>query len=67
MPYTPPQEILDRYASVLVDFALGGGTGVHVGLPGPGPLRLRWRFPGGDARDKEWKLTGPTRNIVIGP
>ncbi len=31
MPYTPPQEILDRYASVLVDFALGGGTGVQAG------------------------------------
>ena len=31
MPYTPPQEILDRYASVLVDFALGGGSGVQAG------------------------------------
>jgi len=31
MPYTPPREILDRYASVLVDFALGGGTGVQAG------------------------------------
>jgi len=31
MPYTPPQEILDRYASVLIDFALGGGTGVQAG------------------------------------
>jgi hypothetical protein len=31
MPYTPPQEILDRYASVLVDFALGGGSGVQPG------------------------------------
>jgi len=31
MPYTPPQEILDRYASVLVDFALGGGAGVRAG------------------------------------
>jgi aminopeptidase len=29
--YTPPQEILDRYASVLVDFALGGGRGVEPG------------------------------------
>src|SRR5271166_4614624 len=29
MPYTPPQEILDRYASVLVNFALGGGSGVQ--------------------------------------
>jgi aminopeptidase len=31
MTYTPPQEILERYASVLVDFALGGGEGVHPG------------------------------------
>jgi aminopeptidase len=31
MPYTPPQEILERYASVLVDFALGGGDGVKAG------------------------------------
>ena len=31
MPYTPPQEILERYASVLVDFALGGGSGVQPG------------------------------------
>ncbi|HTC73874.1 MAG TPA: aminopeptidase [Solirubrobacteraceae bacterium] len=31
MPYTPPREILDRYASVLVDFALGGGSGVQPG------------------------------------
>jgi aminopeptidase len=29
--YTPPQEILERYASVLVDFALGGGRGVQAG------------------------------------
>jgi aminopeptidase len=29
--YAPPQEILDRYASVLVDFALGGGDGVQPG------------------------------------
>jgi aminopeptidase len=29
--YTPPPEILDRYASVLVDFALGGGDGVQPG------------------------------------
>jgi aminopeptidase len=29
--YTPPAEILDRYASVLVDFALGGGEGVQPG------------------------------------
>jgi aminopeptidase len=31
MSYTPPQEHLDRYASVLVDFALGGGSGVRPG------------------------------------
>src|SRR5271155_3957037 len=31
MIYIPPQEILDRYASVLVDFALGGGRGVQPG------------------------------------
>jgi aminopeptidase len=31
MPYAPPQQILDRYASVLVDFALGGGSGVQPG------------------------------------
>jgi aminopeptidase len=31
MTYTPPKEILERYASVLVDFALGGGEGVKPG------------------------------------
>jgi len=31
MTYTPPQEILERYASVLVDFALGSGEGVKPG------------------------------------
>ncbi len=31
MTYTPPQEILERYASVLVNFALGGGEGVKPG------------------------------------
>ena len=31
MTYTPPNEILERYASVLVDFALGGGRGVQPG------------------------------------
>ena len=31
MPYTPPQEVLERYASVLVDYALGGGEGVQAG------------------------------------
>ena len=29
--YTPEPEILERYASVLVDFALGGGSGVKPG------------------------------------
>jgi aminopeptidase len=29
--YAPPQEILDRYASVLVEFALGGGDGIKPG------------------------------------
>jgi aminopeptidase len=31
MTYTPPQEILERYASVLIDFALGSGEGVKPG------------------------------------
>jgi aminopeptidase len=31
MTYTPPRQILERYASVLVDFALGGGRGVGPG------------------------------------
>jgi aminopeptidase len=31
MAYTPPAEIIERYASVLVDFALGGGEGVQPG------------------------------------
>jgi aminopeptidase len=31
MDYTPPQQILERYASVLVGFALGGGRGVQPG------------------------------------
>ncbi len=31
MSYTPAPEILERYASVLVDFALGGGSGVQAG------------------------------------
>ena len=31
MPYTPPPEILERYAAVLVDYALGGGEGVQPG------------------------------------
>ena len=31
MPYSPPQEVLERYARVLVDFALGGGDGIRRG------------------------------------
>ncbi len=31
MTYTPPKQILERYAAVLVDFALGGGRGVQPG------------------------------------
>jgi aminopeptidase len=31
MSYTPPQDVLERYASVLVDFALGGGSGIKRG------------------------------------
>ncbi|HEX7609824.1 MAG TPA: aminopeptidase [Solirubrobacteraceae bacterium] len=31
MTYIPSQEILARYASVLIDFALGGGRGVQPG------------------------------------
>ena len=29
MIYVPPKDVLERYASVLVDFALGGGRGVQ--------------------------------------
>jgi aminopeptidase len=31
MTYVPPPEIIERYASVLIDFALGGGRGVQPG------------------------------------
>jgi aminopeptidase len=31
MSYTPPQKILERYADVLINFALGGGAGVAPG------------------------------------
>jgi aminopeptidase len=31
MPYTPPLEILERYADVLINFALGGGEGIKEG------------------------------------
>ena len=57
VPYTPPQEVLERYARVLVDFALGGGTGikpgdvVRVAAPECAPLyvelnRAVWRAGG---------------------
>src|SRR5690242_5062847 len=29
--YHPPQKILDKYAKLLVNFALGGGTGIKKG------------------------------------
>ena len=29
--YTPPQKILERYANVLINFALGGGKGIKEG------------------------------------
>ncbi|HEX4437581.1 MAG TPA: aminopeptidase [Solirubrobacteraceae bacterium] len=31
MTYTPPEQVLKRYASVLVEFALGGGEGIKSG------------------------------------
>ncbi|MGH2843528.1 MAG: aminopeptidase [Solirubrobacteraceae bacterium] len=31
MPYTPPPEILERYADLLVNYALGGGSGIRPG------------------------------------
>src|SRR5581483_6182551 len=31
MSYTPSQQVLERYADVLVNFALGGGAGVKRG------------------------------------
>ena len=31
MPFQPPQEVLERYADVLVNYALGGGAGVKPG------------------------------------
>ena len=31
MTYTPPQEILDKYADLLVNFALNGGSGIDAG------------------------------------
>src|SRR5579871_5439183 len=39
MSYTPSDKILEKYAKVLVNFALGGGTGIKKGdvvyLQGP--------------------------------
>jgi len=31
MPFTPPQRVLERYADVLINFALGGGAGIKPG------------------------------------
>ena len=31
MAYTPPEVVLEKYAKVLVNFALGGGTGIKKG------------------------------------
>ena len=31
MPFRPPQKVLERYADVLVNFALGGGMGIRPG------------------------------------
>src|SRR4051812_4296652 len=31
MPYTPPQVILEKYADLLINFALGDGKGVQPG------------------------------------
>jgi aminopeptidase len=31
VPYTPPQAILERYSDVLINFALGGGSGIKAG------------------------------------
>jgi aminopeptidase len=31
MAFTPPQQVLERYADVLVNFALGGGAGIKQG------------------------------------
>ena len=31
MSYTPSQDVLDKYAKVLINFALGGGTGIKKG------------------------------------
>ena len=31
MPYTPPKKILEKYADVMVNFALGFGKGIKKG------------------------------------
>jgi hypothetical protein len=31
MSYTPSKQILDKYADVMVNFALGGGKGIKKG------------------------------------
>ena len=31
MVYTPPKELLERYANVLISFGLGGGRGIEPG------------------------------------
>ena len=31
MSFTPSQQVLERYADVLINFALGGGEGIAVG------------------------------------
>ena len=31
MEYEPPQDVLEKYAKILVNFALGGGTGIKPG------------------------------------
>lgn len=31
MDYRPPQDVLDTYAKVLIDFALGNGAGIYKG------------------------------------
>jgi aminopeptidase len=74
MAYTPPREILERYASVLVEFALGGGAGISPGdvvrVTGPEsakPLYLElckavWRaggnLIGGYQPDEEQRMGG---------
>jgi hypothetical protein len=44
----------------------GAGCGAHFGMPDPGPLRLRWSFPGGGTHEKEWELTRAL-GVAVGP